>query len=98
MSNITARSIRLEGTQISNPNPEKEQSPFMDSADLVCGYDTSITFYPEWFYTVLCREKTNHSRWALVSMPSKRWEDSLNENWEIIQVVDTKAYNQKSKG
>lgn len=86
MAKILSSSIRVEGSQVSGI--DGETSTFMDSIDLIGGYDTSMAFYPKWFYTVLVREKENHDRWAIVQVPSKRWINDLKESrWEIMQVI-----------
>lgn len=77
---IISSSARIEGS-----SAEKGSRVFMDSLSEAYGYCAGVQFYPKWHYIVLCRDKNDSSKMALLSLPSSEWEDSIDERWEIVQ-------------
>lgn len=83
---ILSNRIRMEGCDISAQPTEKEISVFMNTCDLVAGYDCSIQFHPKWHHVVFLKLKSESdlSHCFMCVLPSKRWEDSINSDYEIV--------------
>ena len=78
--NIQASSIRVDGGEES-----KGAFAFMDVGTEIGGLVLCSYVYPRWHYVVLAEKQ---GRIAVLSMPSKKWEqDLVDDGWVIKQVV-----------
>lgn len=77
--NIRTGSLRIDGYT------NKEGAAWLDVTNALCGYALRVDFYPRWHHVVIAEKK---GQMALLSMPSKRWEqDLIDDGWVIKQVL-----------
>ena len=80
---ITANYVKIEGANLKSKDCN---SVWMDSANLLHGYDASVRIFPQWMKVVVL--KNDKDEFYVSAVPNQLWlDDLLNDGFEVLYEI-----------